>query len=344
MGIRNGIMGLRVLLWSALLLPVMASAVDTPAPVPAPTESALSASTHAQMAGGKNPDPWEKLNRSIFHFNDVADRYALKPVAKGYRAITPAVLRTGVTNFFLNLRAPLVVMNDLLQGKLKQAGSDTLRFVVNSTVGVAGFIDVGTRINLPQHDEDFGQTLGKWGVASGPYLMLPFFGPSTVRDSGGLAVDFAANPRRRLISDTADWALFGVDVVNSRAGLLDLEDIVQGDRYLFIRDLYLQRRDYAVKDGVVEDPFLDEGSWEDEPAAAAPAGDAGAVPAPEATPLPEPAPVAEDSAAAPPADDAPAAAAASVPPALPVAPAPASTPEPAMPTPGPSPEPAPQAP
>ncbi|MDQ8037148.1 MAG: VacJ family lipoprotein, partial [Pedobacter sp.] len=226
---------------------------------------------------GKNPDPWEKFNRGVYRFNDVADRYVLKPVAKGYRAVTPELVRTGVTNFFINLRSPLVVMNDLLQGKVKQAGGDTLRFVVNSTVGVVGVVDVAARINLPVHDEDFGQTLGVWGVPSGPYLMLPFMGPSSLRDGVGVGVDAVANPRRRLINRDVDWILFGVDVVNSRASLLDLEDIIQGDRYLFIRDLYLQRREYAVKDGQVsDDPFLDDpmddpaGEAEPEPEEAAP--------------------------------------------------------------------------
>jgi phospholipid-binding lipoprotein MlaA len=210
------------------------------------------------VAGKKNPDPWEGFNRAIYRFNDVADRYLLKPVAKGYKAVTPEVVRTGVTNFFTNLRSPIVILNDVLQGKIKQAGGDTVRFVVNSTVGVAGLVDVAVRINLPLHDEDFGQTLGVWGVPSGPYLVLPFFGPSSVRDGVGFGVDAAANPRRYLINNEADLILLGVDVVNSRASLLDLESIIQGDRYLFIRDLYLQRREFAVKDGQVDDPFLDD--------------------------------------------------------------------------------------
>jgi phospholipid-binding lipoprotein MlaA len=200
----------------------------------------------------------------------VADHYVLKPVAKGYQKVTPQVVRTGITNFFLNLRSPIVILNDLLQGKVRQAGGDTLRFVVNSTVGVVGIMDVGSRINLPLHDEDFGQTLGVWGVPSGPYLVLPFLGPSSVRDSIGLGGDYYSNPRRYLIPDRWDWSLYAVDAVNTRAGLLDLEKIMQGDRYLFIRDSYLQHREFLVKDGKVDDPFLDDDDSDDDSAPASP--------------------------------------------------------------------------
>lgn len=262
-----------------------------PAPQAAATPEAA-APVVVAAPKGKNPDPWEGMNRGIYRFNDVLDRYALKPVAKGYKAITPEIVRTGITNFFANLRSPLVVMNDLLQGKVKQAGADTLRFVVNSTVGVVGVLDVGARINLPLHDEDFGQTLGVWGVPSGPYFVMPFFGPSSVRDAFGFGVDAVANPRRRLVSNTVDISLLAVDVVNSRASLLDLESIVQGDRYLFIRDLYLQRREYSVKDGEVDDPFLDDESMDEEGGESAapsdatpPAEEGSAAPATEAAPV-----------------------------------------------------------
>ena len=243
---------------------------------------------------GKNPDPWEGMNRGIYRFNDVLDRYALKPVAKGYKAITPEIVRTGITNFFATLRSPLDVMNDLLQGKVKQAGADTLRFVVNSTVGVVGGLDVGARINLPLHDEDFGQTLGVWGVPSGPYFVMPFFGPSSVRDAFGFGVDAVANPRRRLVSNTVDISLLAVDVVNSRASLLDLESIVQGDRYLFIRDLYLQRREYSVKDGQVDDPFLDDDEGMDEDNSEGAAAPDATAPAEEGAPAPQAAPASPD--------------------------------------------------
>lgn len=241
----------------ASLLAAPAVAAEPSLPMPA-MQTDTSPVIVAPAKTGKNPDPWEGFNRAIYRFNDVADRYLLKPVAKGYKAVTPEVVRNGVTNFFSNLRSPIVIVNDVLQGKIKQAGGDTVRFVVNSTVGVAGLVDVAVRINLPLHDEDFGQTLGVWGVPSGPYLVMPFFGPSSARDAVGFGVDAVSNPRRYLINNEADLVLLGVDVVNSRASLLDLESIIQGDRYLFIRDLYLQRREFAVKDGQVDDPFLDD--------------------------------------------------------------------------------------
>ncbi len=230
-----------------------------------PSDAGTVASPVTVAAPGHNPDPWEKFNRSIYRFNDTLDRYAFRPVAKGYQKVTPQPVRTGITNFFINLRSPIVVLNDLLQGKVKQAGKDTARFVVNSTVGIAGFWDVAVRMNLPANDEDFGQTLGVWGVKSGPYLVLPFMGPSSVRDTAGFGVDALSNPRRYLLDTDVDLILVGIDLVNSRASLLDLESIVQGDRYLFIRDLYLQRREFAVRDGQVDDPFLDDDDFDDEP-------------------------------------------------------------------------------
>lgn len=210
------------------------------------------------VAVKKNADPWEKYNRAIFSFNDRADHYVFKPMAKAYVAVTPRFVRTGLTNLFLNLRSPVVILNDVLQGKIKQAGSDTARFVTNSTVGVLGLFDVAVRLNMPLHDEDFGQTLGKWGVRSGPYFMLPFMGPSTVRDTAGWGVDIVSHPRRYLLEPVVDWSLVGLELLGTRASLLDLEEIVQGDRYLFIRDLYLQRREFSVKDGQVEDTFMDD--------------------------------------------------------------------------------------
>lgn len=310
---QDGFMLYRVSLWPALglavlpglLLAASAMAAEAVPESAQPSPSAAPAAvTLAAPATAKNPDPWEKFNRGIFRFNDTADRYVLKPVAKGYQAITPEIVRIGITNFFSNLRSPLVVMNDLLQGKVKQAGGDTVRFVVNSTVGVVGLVDVAVRLNLPLHDEDFGQTLGVWGVPSGPYFVMPFFGPSSVRDASGFVVDAAANPRRRLIPDEADWILVGIDVVNTRASLLELEGIIQGDRYLFIRDLYLQRREYSVNDGQVgDDPFLDDPEEEEFTDPAEPAAEA-APSTPEAPDQPaEAAPV--DGASTAPAEPVP---------------------------------------
>ena len=134
-------------------------------------------------------DPLEGFNRAMYTFNDRLDKYALKPLAKGYRAITPTGVRKSVSNFFSNLHEPMVMLNNLLQGKPGQATSDLIRFVVNSTVGIVGLFDVSSKVGLPKHDEDFGQTLAVWGVGDGPYLVLPFFGPSNLRDGPSLVVD-----------------------------------------------------------------------------------------------------------------------------------------------------------
>jgi phospholipid-binding lipoprotein MlaA len=229
---------------------------------------------------GRDPDPWQGFNRAVYRFNDTLDRYALKPAAKGYRSVTPRRMRTAFTHFFTNLRAPVIVLNDLLQGKVRNAGNDTARFVVNSTAGIAGFFDIATSIGLAQNDEDFGQTLAVWGMPRGPYIVLPFLGPSTIRDTAGRGVDTYSNPRTHHVSTEANLALTGADTVNFRANLLEMDDIVQGDRYLFVRDLYLQHREFAIKDGKVEsDPFLDDDEFEDEGGGeATPSGEQEAVP------------------------------------------------------------------
>lgn len=238
---------------------------DAPAGEPSPEAAA--------PATAKGPDPWEGFNRSVFKFNDRLDRYALKPVAKGYRKVTPRQLRSGITNFFRNLKMPVVLLNDLLQGKVRAAGHDLSRFFVNSTLGFVGFVDASTVLGIPRNDEDFGQTLGVWGVPNGPYLVLPFLGPSTVRDGAGFGVDVVTDPVTLEFEEGVTAGLWVAKVVNVRANLLDVEEIVQGDRYLFMRDLYLQSRDFAVKDGRMEsDPFLDDESYEED---AAPAEEGG---------------------------------------------------------------------
>lgn len=208
----------------------------------------------------ENPDPWEGFNRSVYRFNDFFDRYLLKPVAEGYVRVTPQPVRTGIGNFFSNLGEVTTVINDLLQGKFKQAGLDSTRFLVNTTVGLVGFIDVGSRIGLERNNEDFGQTLGYWGVESGPYLMLPFLGPSTVRDAAGLVPEYYyASPLELAVEEhRVRYGLYGVDAVDTRARLLDAEKMVAGDRYTFIREAYLQRRAFLVRDGALDDSFLDE--------------------------------------------------------------------------------------
>lgn len=240
------------------------------AATPALAQPAAPAAAAAPVA--VHPDPWEGFNRKVYRFNDTLDRYALKPVAKGYQRAVPRPLRTGFTNFFRNLKMPVVMLNDLLQAKPRAAGQDVSRFFVNTTLGFAGFVDAATVLDMPRNDEDFGQTLGVWGVRNGPYLVLPFLGPSTMRDGVGFGVDVVTDPLTFALEEGAAGGLWAVKLVNTRANLLEVEQIIQGDRYLFLRDLYLQSREFAVKDGVVEaDPFLDDEDYEE----AAPADDAG---------------------------------------------------------------------
>jgi phospholipid-binding lipoprotein MlaA len=207
---------------------------------------------------GNERDPWEGFNRTVFVFNDTLDFYVLKPAATGYDKAMPDPLQSGVTNFFNNIGEVRTIANDLFQLKLSQAGLDSTRFLVNTTVGVFGFIDIGSRIGLERHDEDFGQTLGYWGVGSGPYLMLPFLGPSTLRDSAGMVPDYYIAPYSDIEHSTTRYSVRVVEILDMRANLLEIEKLVAGDRYTFFRDAYLQRRDYEVKDGQMEDDFLDD--------------------------------------------------------------------------------------
>lgn len=204
-----------------------------------------------------NPDPWESFNRVVFRFNDTLDKYALKPVAKGYEWVMPKPLNDGVTNVFNNLGEPKNLVNNTLQGKFHHAGVDLARFLLNTTVGGLGAFDVATRMGLVRSDEDFGQTLGYWGVNSGPYLMLPLFGPSTVRDGSALAVEGYAGYSYRGQMDHVPSrnTAAGLDVVDTRADLLPQERLVRGDRYRFIRNVWLQNREFKVMDGQVEDDF-----------------------------------------------------------------------------------------
>ena len=203
-----------------------------------------------------NPDPYQIFNRKVQRFNDTADTYVLKPVAVGYRKVMPERAERGVSNFFSNLDEPYIAANQLLQGKPRLLFSDLGRFLVNSSLGVGGLIDVAVRIGLAKHDEDLGQTLGAWGVPAGPYLVLPLLGPSDPRDGVGSIGGFFAFPPRYLDSDAARHGLQGLSLISDRAGLIDNEQLIRGDRYLFIRDAYSQRREYLVRDGEVVDSFL----------------------------------------------------------------------------------------
>lgn len=201
-------------------------------------------------------DPWRGMNEVVFDFNDGLDYYFLKPVAKGYKFITPAPVETGVANAFSNLLEIRNILNDILQWKWAQAGNDTGRLLVNSTVGLAGFIDVAAMMDLdPSEGEDFGQTLAVWGVESGPYLVLPFLGPSTLRDGMSLPADWAAGPVGYIDHVPTRNVATGLGILSGRANLLKAEAFVSGDRYTFLRDAYLQRRNHLVNDGDIIDDF-----------------------------------------------------------------------------------------
>jgi len=238
-----------------------------------------SAEVEAQASEPENNehDPFEKVNRVMFKFNVKVDKYVAKPIAKGYRRVIPKPVRKGISNFFSNLREPIVIVNDLLQGKFKQAGSDLGRFLMNSTVGFFGLLDVGGKAGLKKHDEDFGQTLGKWGVKDGPYLVLPFFGPSGLRDGFGLAADVQVDPVYQKDDKSTRRALVATRFVNTRANLLDTTDILEqaggDDLYLFVREFYRQRRRNLIYDGnPPEEDELDPFLFEDEdPSATSPA-------------------------------------------------------------------------
>ncbi len=206
-------------------------------------------------------DPWQGFNRSVYKLNDVVDRAAVKPAANGYQKITPQWMRTGISNFFNHLETPWVIVNELLQGKPGLMAQDTCRFVLNSIVGLGGFIDVAGKLELAAHDEDFGQTLAVWGVPSGPYLVLPVFGPSTLRDGFGRVPDYFAKPQRYAdIPWETDTGLTTLDVLQTREGLFSMEDSIGQvyDKYGVIRDAWLQRREYLVYDGNPPETSLED--------------------------------------------------------------------------------------
>lgn len=230
--------------------------------------STASENASAREEGPADKDPFESVNRAVFEFNDTLDAYLLKPVSKAYDRAVPEPMQVGVDNFFSNLQEVPNTANNLMQGKWGAAGNSSGRFLLNSTIGLAGLVDVADAAGLQKTDgESFGQTLSVWGMEPGPYLVLPLLGSRTLTDTLGLPVDWATDPVRYLESDGARLALKSVEVVDDRAGLLRAEALISGDRYTFIREAYLQRRDYLVNDGVVEDDFggdmEDFGDFED---------------------------------------------------------------------------------
>ena len=198
-------------------------------------------------------DPWEPFNRSVFEFNEGLDTYLLKPVVAGYRFVLPEFVRDGIYNFFSNYSDIYTALQNLLQGKPDYAFSDLMRVVVNTTFGLGGLIDMATPGGLPKHKEDWGQTFGVWGIPSGPYVVLPFFGPSSVRDTFGTAADLESDYLFRLLPDVAlRNSLTGLRVVNARNTYYEAGDLLDGaaiDKYSFVRDAYIQRRAYQINEG-----------------------------------------------------------------------------------------------
>jgi phospholipid-binding lipoprotein MlaA len=248
-----------------------------------------------------NPrDPFEKFNRAMFSFNDAVDKAALKPAATAYKKVLPSFVQTGVNNFFGNLSDAWSAANNLLQGKGEAGMSDVTRFALNSTLGLGGLLDIASEAGLRKHNEDFGQTLGHWGVPSGPYLMLPLLGPSTVRDATGIPLDIKGDPWA--YKEPVNWRNVGIALraVDQRAAVLDASNLMEQaalDRYEFIRDGYLQRRASQVYDGEAPPRKQDSKDERDAPADAKgikaaypddPGPTAPAKTAPPATPAPAP--------------------------------------------------------
>jgi len=219
----------------------------------------------------KAKDPFEGFNRAVYKFNEKTDQYVLKPLAKGYRAVVPQPVSKSISNFFSNLYDPANMLYNFLQGKPKAGFSDLGRFIVNSTFGIAGLFDVASKMGLSKHNEDFGQTLAVWGVGDGPYLVLPFFGPSNIRDGASLPVDWYTYPPNHMEEHSTRDKMFVVEVVDKRAQLLDASDILEqaagGDPYPFVREAYRQRRLSLIYDGNPPQPPPPPGLFEeDEPA------------------------------------------------------------------------------
>ena len=204
-------------------------------------------------------DPFEDLNRDIFIFNEKLDEKLLKPAALTYRKVTPQFARTGVTNFFNNLEEIDTTINQVLQGEIKYAFNDAGRFVINSTIGLFGLIDVASKMGLEKHEEDFGQTLGVWGFDSGPYIMIPFLGPSNPRDLLSRPISSFLSGTFAMEDNDVKLTLIGIDALETRERLLDAETLIIGDKYIFVKDAYVQSREYEINNGSTEDDeFLDD--------------------------------------------------------------------------------------
>jgi phospholipid-binding lipoprotein MlaA len=244
---------LRLPLYSILLaVLVSAGCAASPAAVEDEEQSGVESSS----------DPWEPVNRPVFRFNRGVDRATLKPIATGYEKVIPSFMRNGVRNFSRNLRGPRNILNNFLQGKGTDGFSETGRFVVNSTIGVLGLVDVAARIGLESHREDFGQTLAVWGVPEGPYVMVPLAGPQTLRDVFAFPLDVLADPLWHYENDSVRYALYALRFIDLRAGFLATDDLLEEafDPYVRLREAYLQNRRYEIYDGnpPVDDDFYDD--------------------------------------------------------------------------------------
>lgn len=229
----------------------------------------LLTSSCATIDGPPNPDdPFERFNRTVFSYNEFADKNVLKPVAKAYDFVMPSFANKAVSNFFNNLDDITVIFNQLLQFKFNKAALTSARFVYNSTIGLAGLIDVAKHMDIPKQKEDFGQTLAVWGVDSGPYIVLPVLGPATVRSTVGLIGDkFTYNPVYKKQNQGERLITSAIEVIDMRAGLLkagNIIDKIAPDKYAFMRDAWLERRNYLIYDGNPPDDFDIEELFEDE--------------------------------------------------------------------------------
>ena len=213
-----------------------------------------------------NIDPLESINRPLFAFNNGLDLFLVRPVAQTYHFVMPDIGERGVGNFFANLYDANAAVNALLQWRLDGVAQSGGRFLVNSTAGLLGLIDVATPIGIRPYRTDFGHTLATWGVGTGPYLMVPLFGPRTLRSGTGTIVDVYISPQAGIDDVRLRNSLWGLELIDSRARLLKAEDLISGDRYIFIRDAYLQQRKSFVSEGEVEDNFsdFDDGGWDED--------------------------------------------------------------------------------
>tara|TARA_B100001113_G_scaffold190606_1_gene156225 strand:+ start:403 stop:1131 length:729 start_codon:yes stop_codon:yes gene_type:complete len=220
--------------------------------------SSLDPVTRDRDQSNEVSDPFEQINRKTYQFNEKIDSKILKPTAEIYSGFPPAI-KKGVTNFFNNLEEVDTSVNQLLQGKPKESITDITRFVINTTIGIAGFFDVATHMGLVRHEEDFGQTLAVWGVEEGPYIMLPLLGPSTLRDTLSRPVSSFLSVTFHMTETDVNIALKSVDALETRERLLEVESLLSGDKYSFVKDAYIQSMYYEIKDGInVEDKFVDD--------------------------------------------------------------------------------------